>query len=348
MLALAAAVSVCCAIWSALVLFGFSGHVRIGLVGSVVAAVLLLGAILARGEDDPEPSPDPSGRRSAATISFNGALQILAIDPEASRVLGYSAREVVGKPLSLILPQTSRRDIDRLASNAANRSMRSSARGRDGHVFPAEVQIREVGDGAYLAVIRMDSAGAAPAGELGLPWREFFLAAPNPQVIVDEDGHIIRANRVFEDLFEYASAELQRTTYWDAFLTGQQADNAAEEFLRHSERSLLPDIEQVWITRTGNPICIRWHRTAVEDPSTRVRHFLLSAGANDLGRNAVRQLAARYAQGFRNHLTVVTGYSELLLSNLPAGNPNRSDVEEIHRAAAIASMLADDLAGEGQ
>ena len=156
-----------------------------------------------------------------------------------------------------------------------------------------------------------DASGAAPPGELGLPWREFFLAAPNPQVIVDEDGHIIRANRVFEDLFEYASAELQRTTYWDAFLTGQQADNAAEEFLRHSGRSLLPDIEQVWITRTGNPICIRWHRTAVEDPSTRVRHFLLSAGANDLGRNAVRQLAARYAQGFRNHLTVVTGYSEL-------------------------------------
>jgi hypothetical protein len=40
-----------------------------------------------------------------------------------------------------------------------------------------------------------------------------------------------------------------------------------------------------------------------------------------------------------NYLAIILGFSELLLQDLPAGDPRRTDLEEIHKAATAALQL---------
>jgi signal transduction histidine kinase len=40
-----------------------------------------------------------------------------------------------------------------------------------------------------------------------------------------------------------------------------------------------------------------------------------------------------------NHLAIILGFSELLLQDLAADDPQRADLEEIHRAATAALQL---------
>ncbi len=58
---------------------------------------------------------------------------------------------------------------------------------------------------------------------------------------------------------------------------------------------------------------------------------------------SVGRLAGGVAHDFNNHLTVIEGYSELLLSQLPADSPYFSQVSEIRNAGRRAGMLTRQL-----
>jgi hypothetical protein len=58
---------------------------------------------------------------------------------------------------------------------------------------------------------------------------------------------------------------------------------------------------------------------------------------------AVGRLAGGVAHDFNNILTAIGGYTDLLLTDLAADDPRRQDVDEIHRAAARAAALTQQL-----
>jgi signal transduction histidine kinase/CheY-like chemotaxis protein len=58
---------------------------------------------------------------------------------------------------------------------------------------------------------------------------------------------------------------------------------------------------------------------------------------------ALGLLSGGVAHDFNNHLTVIKGYSELLLASMPQADPRRSQVEKIHQVSEKAHLLADQL-----
>ena len=42
---------------------------------------------------------------------------------------------------------------------------------------------------------------------------------------------------------------------------------------------------------------------------------------------------------FKNQLAIIRGFAEILLTESPAGDPRRRDLEEIHKAAVTALVL---------
>jgi len=51
---------------------------------------------------------------------------------------------------------------------------------------------------------------------------------------------------------------------------------------------------------------------------------------------------------FSNHLSVIVGFCELLLKDLPEDDPRTADIVEIHRAAQAAIALLPRLSGLAQ
>ncbi len=51
---------------------------------------------------------------------------------------------------------------------------------------------------------------------------------------------------------------------------------------------------------------------------------------------------ARRLHNVRNHLSVIIGYCDLLLSEVPAGDAKQADLNEIRKAAVVAMALLQD------
>jgi signal transduction histidine kinase len=63
---------------------------------------------------------------------------------------------------------------------------------------------------------------------------------------------------------------------------------------------------------------------------------------------AVSRLAAGVAHNFNNLLAIITGYSHLVLEDLPAGDPLREEIEEVLKAADRAARLTVQLLAFGR
>ncbi len=201
-------------------------------LATVGAAALALGGVVARQQAKARRAQETmlaDAARRVAVIVDNSDDAIIGQDLDgivtswniaAERVFGYSSDEVIGHPITPIIPRERRGDDDELLSRLRRGEridqFETVRRTKDGRLVDVAVTISPLRDGSGKVVgasrIVRDITERTQTRE-ALRQSEatalaFLESAAEGILIVDEGGHIVVANGVIEEIFGYAQREL--------------------------------------------------------------------------------------------------------------------------------------------
>ena len=280
----------------------------------------------------------------------------------AERLKGFNAREIVGKSFSSFFTPE-----DVAAGIPAQELARASAAGK------AEVEgwrIRPDGSRFWITgtlIALYDSIGTLKgftkiARDLTERRRndELLRSVLNHTVHgivgIDEKGIVTLFNRAAEDIFHTPASEVIGANVKMLMPEPYQSehDGYIANFLRSGNPKVIGRPRRVLglrkdastfpidLTVTGFLLEGRRHFVGiVEDISEKQKLEAQFHQSQKL--EAVGQLAGGVAHDFNNLLTVISGYGEMILSDLPAGHELRSSVEPILEAGARAAALTSQL-----
>jgi PAS domain S-box-containing protein len=293
-----------------------------------------------------------------AIISIDASGIIESINPATEKLFGYSAAELIGQNVKLLMPEPYRSHHDgyiRQYLHTGKRKIIGIGREvvgqrRDGSTFPMHLSISEYEiDGArHFAGIVHDLTAQRRAEADGLRQQILFEASINcaPQAILfaDPDRNIFLVNPAASRIFEYEAAELLgcslRVLYSsdeDYELVGRHAEQAEaagggepiRANFRRKSGEIFPGelIATVIRDRQRNVLAVMRY---VRDISAQMKQ------EQDLIQNqrmeALGQLTGGIAHDFNNLLTVIIGGHELFAST--------GDAELVRRANEAAEMGA--------
>jgi PAS domain S-box-containing protein len=186
-------------------------------------------------------------------------------------------------------------------------------------------------------------------------YRNIFENAPDGIFQATPSGRLIAANPALAHMLGYPTpADLIAEVTDIAATFANSADrklyrrlmeehNAIEGFEYQATRK---DGEKVWLSENARSVrdasgAVLFYEGAVKDVTA--RKSLEAQLAQSRKMEAVGQLAGGIAHDFNNLLTVISGYSQMLSSQLDSASSMKSEVSEIELAAARAASLTSQL-----
>jgi PAS domain S-box-containing protein len=288
------------------------------------------------------------------------------VNPEFTRLYGYTAEEVVGKTTPRVLKSgiMSRgvyssfwRTI--LSRHVASAEMINMTKG--GRLVYAESSANPILDErgeitGFLAIQRDISESKQAKEDIQLAEERFhkaFNTNPEPVTISTlPDGRYIDVNEAFLRTMGYSREEVIGHTSREINYWGDPEKR--EEFLRQlRERSKVRDFEINFRTKSGmtrsgllsaetieldGEQCLLAVTQDITERKELEKQFLQAQKMEAIGK-----LAGGVAHDFNNLLTVINGYSDMLLSQLQADDPNAGYASEIKKAGDRAAALTRQL-----
>ncbi|MDA0183695.1 EAL domain-containing protein [Solirubrobacter phytolaccae] len=152
---------------------------------------------------------------SDAIITADSAGLIVSWNSAAERMFGYDREQVMGRPLSVLMPERLRAPHDAGLRRVVAKPESARIMGRtvevvgkraDGTEFPIELSISswDEDEGRFFGGIIRDISDRSRAEEQA----RALETAPDPIVEVNADGNIVLANARTEQLFGYGRSEL--------------------------------------------------------------------------------------------------------------------------------------------
>jgi len=189
-----------------------------------------------------------------------------------------------------------------------------------------------------------------------------FEVANNVIVVMDLDGRFVRFNRVAEEISGLTRGEVLGRAIWDCVLPEEYKEEVKSIFkdFRSKKLSIVEHYEGQWLIREGGRCTLECSISALYDSSDNVSHVVILAyditqrkTAEDhearLQRElnqarkmeALGQLTGGIAHDFNNILGIITGFSDLALSQIKSSDhPDmKRYLENISQSAKRASDL---------
>ena len=276
------------------------------------------------------------------TIDEVGTIE--SINPATSRLFGYTAEELLGRNVRMLMPAPWREEHDDYLRRFRETGVRRiigigrevECRRKDGTLFPADLAVSEIrlGDRRIFMGTLRDITNRREAEEALRRERDFaqnLVETTHAIVLVlDVEGRILIMNRALEEATGKSREEMTGRDWFENFLP--ESDHA--EIRRRFEEALVPGARVAGINpilvRDGSSRTIDWQSTPLLDGRGNVIG-LLSIGLDVTERQrleeqfhqsqkmeAIGRLAGGIAHDFNTLLGSCMGYTELLLQRLDA------------------------------
>jgi PAS domain S-box-containing protein len=166
----------------------------------------------------------------AGLLILEASGSIMGWNRAAERIFGYSADEVIGRNVRLLLPDRHhaalRQKLSDIESSARAEEVatgRLDAKGlrKDGGELYLDVSYSATmsDEGLRLVVLLRDVTAEKKESRMLKQEREryrsFFMASPVPVAILGRDGRIVECNRAFAELLGYRVERLQSMRLWE-------------------------------------------------------------------------------------------------------------------------------------
>jgi PAS domain S-box-containing protein len=183
-------------------------------------------------------------------------------------------------------------------------------------------------------------------------FRVFMDNSPAAASILDVDGHVFYVSEGFRRMFQLSGEPIGRTVFdlfpadiAQAWLDGTSQAVLADQALEAIEPGVRADGSQGTFLTYRFPLHDSGETRFIGSVAADITEFRrLEDQLNQIQKmEAVGQLAGGVAHDFNNVLTVIQGFSELVLNNLPPGHELAQPVSEIKRAGERAAQLTGQL-----
>ncbi len=304
---------------------------------------------------------------SVATVITDLDNRFVRVNAAFARLFGYSREEMLERSMADIThpgdlaESLARREA--LFRGESHFTQQKRYVHRDGHVLWCVTNVSLVRDDAgrprlYVGQVQDITAQKQAETELRASegrLRAFFDATTVAMVEVSPDARYLRANAAFYRMFGYSPEELPGLTVADVVYP-EDRDAVLAQYGRVGQGETTSyEADRRYRRKDGSSLWARVSVVAARDEVGRPK--LVTAVVVDMTERkkleeqfrqaqkmeAVGRLAGGVAHDFNNLLTVINGYGQMLLDQLPSGDPARELVREMtgagERAAGLTAQL---------
>ncbi len=307
---------------------------------------------------------------AAGILSITSKGIIRAVNAAACKMFDYSADELVGQNVSILMHGKDRENHDdyitRYLTTGQSRIIgigrEVSGRRKDGGIFPLHLSIGEfsVEGETFFAGVLIDLSKQKAAEERLAHQEALFRAAyqclPDPVIITDQDNRISMVNPAFTRVFGYGLESLSGNRTEHLFARREDWINVCLSQLGPcGPGTELPSRELEFRRASGEVFPGAVVSTSIETESKQTLGRLALIRDISIERwqeaqlmqaqrmEAIGQLTGGIAHDFNNILTVVIGNVELLEMRVRGDEATLALAREAHEAAEMGARLTDRL-----
>lgn len=248
-----------------------------------------------------------------AIILADETQSIRLFNPGAEKLFGYSAREVLGQPLDLLIPPRFRPDhgehVRRFAESAdlvrrMDTRREIFALRKDGTEFPAEASIAKTEPrtgGVYTIILRDISERKKVEAALRQE-RDFTAAVLDTAsalvVVADNQGRIVRANWACGQVTGYSWEDIRGRLLWDVFSLADEAAAFQAGFQELCSVQSPSDHESYCSIKDGSRRLIAWSDAVLLNSEGAVE-YVICTGIDVTERRRAEEALAKEANLLR-------------------------------------------------